>query len=102
MSDGPETEILDAARERVNERADMHGKPELSFRSIARLWTSYILSPEVDPYDLDGEDVAYMMVLLKVGRSAHAPDWSDRESNDVDIAGYAECASRVRDRESDE
>lgn len=96
-----DTDVLDAARERVNDRAEMHGKPELSFPTIARLWTAYLESPEVEPYDLCDEDVAYMMVLLKVARSGHAPNWFDRESNDVDIAGYAECAARVRERESD-
>lgn len=81
-----DTEVLDKAAEVVYERPDTHGKPEDSFSKIARLWAAF-LGTAVTP-----EDVANMMILLKVARNSKG---HYHEDNYTDIAGYAENGARL-------
>ncbi len=83
------TEILDTAEQIVYDRAETHGQPEDSFNKIAGLWNAYLGYPESL---LDGEDVANMMILLKVARNSEGVY---KEDNWVDIAGYAENGARL-------
>lgn len=85
------TEILDRAEEVVYNRPDTHGAPETSFVKIAGMWNAYLGFPDAL---LDGEDVANMMVLLKVARNSEG---QYHEDNYVDIAGYAENGARLHD-----
>jgi len=86
-----ETEVLREAAEVVYERPDTHGRPEDSFRKIAGLWNAYMGFDE--PY-FDAEDVANMMILLKVARNSEGHYHKD---NYVDIAGYSECGAKLND-----
>lgn len=75
----------------LQNRADMHGAPEDSFRLIARLWNEYLAAKfRANPEGvcIAPHDVASMMVLLKLARIAVTPTHSDSW---VDIAGYAAC-----------
>lgn len=82
------SEILDEAKLTITQdRVDIYGEPEDSFKTIAELWEVYL-------YDrLNGEltslDVSIMMLLLKVARSIKSPFHID---NYIDMAGYAACA----------
>lgn len=84
----PRVEALrEAATIIAGDRDKQYGGPEENFTRIAKIW-SVILSTEIS-----AEDVAMMMVGLKVARyaskSGFQPDtW-------VDIAGYAGCGYEV-------
>lgn len=83
--------ILQEAQDIVNgARQDMYGSPEDSFDVIAGLWSSYLEHP------ITPQDATMMMILLKVARQKRKP----KRDNLVDLAGYAECAQRVVDREA--
>lgn len=45
-----------------NDRNNQYGEPEDSFEYIAKLWSSYLED------DIGKEDVAIMMMLLKIAR----------------------------------
>ena len=88
-------EILNAAIKTVcEERQDSYGKPEDNFAIIADLWSGYLGNVV-----LKAEDVAMMMILLKIARiqtGKYKPD------NYIDIAGYAACAAEVAGRQVSE
>ena len=84
-------ETLDNAKRIVTgRRDDEYGGPEDNFARIAALWSAYLGT------DIGAEDVAIMMVLLKISRLAA----SYYESTDswVDIAGYAACGAEIATR----
>lgn len=85
-------ETLDNAKRIVTgRRDDEYGGPEDNFSRIAALWSAYLGT------DIGAEDVAIMMVLLKISRLAA----SCYESTDswVDIAGYAACGAEIATRD---
>lgn len=65
------------------DRNDEYGEPEDTFNMICSLWANYLRTP-ISPLD-----VANMMILLKIARSANGPSHLD---NYIDMAGYAACA----------
>jgi hypothetical protein len=90
----PRVEALrEAARIIAGERDVQYGGPEENFERIAKIW-GVILSTKITR-----EDVAMMMVGLKVARyaskSGFQPDtW-------IDIAGYAGCGYEVGQLEAE-
>lgn len=95
-------ELLDAAKAAVADRGLNYGRPEDNFERIAALWTQHVRNRysardgEVDmsPWDgaFDAQDVAMMMVLMKVARLENAPGHLDSWT---DIAGYAACGAEM-------
>lgn len=84
-------EILETAIKMVDgSRNHDHGEPENNFETIANLWSIYTGK------ELCSEDVAIMMILLKVARIASGKYNPD---NYVDIAGYAACAGEIAEEE---
>jgi predicted cobalt transporter CbtA len=84
--------LREAAKIISGERNKQYGNPEDNFERTAKIW-SVILGTQIT-----NEDVAMMMVGLKVARyaskSGFQPDtW-------VDIAGYAACGYEVGSLES--
>ena len=84
--------LREAARIISGERNKQYGNPEDNFERTAKIW-SVILGIEIT-----NEDVAMMMVGLKMARyaskSGFQPDtW-------VDIAGYAACGYEVGNLEN--
>ena len=84
--------LREAARIISGERNKQYGNPENNFERTAKIW-SVILGIQIS-----NEDVAMMMIGLKVARyaskSGFQPDtW-------VDIAGYAACGYEVGSLES--
>ena len=76
-------EILDTAREYVTkDRAASHGDMEDNFTWIADYWTVYT------GHQFDADDVAVMMMLLKIARIGSN---NKNPDNWIDIAGYAAC-----------
>lgn len=69
------------------ERQDQYGRPEDSFQKIADYWGVYLRGKGVLKEDvITKEDVAIMMILLKIARQSANPMYED---NYVDICGYA-------------
>ena len=80
-------EILESAIQTVcKDRQDKYGNCEDNFGIIAEFWTGYLNT------EVTAEDVAVMMMLLKIARirtGVYDPD------NYIDIAGYAACGSEI-------
>lgn len=80
-------EILESAIKTVRkDRQDKYGNCEDNFGIIAEFWTGYLNT------EVTAEDVAVMMILLKIARiqtGVYDPD------NYIDIAGYAACGSEI-------
>jgi len=67
-------------------RQEHYGTPEDNFSRIAALWQVYLDRP------VKANDVAVMMVLMKVARLMSDPKHDDSW---LDIAGYAACGSEI-------
>lgn len=81
--------ILDEAKQIICEdRQDIHGAPEDTFRTISNYWTTY-LDHIVTP-----ADVAAMMCLFKIARYSANQNHKD---NLVDLIGYAALAAELGD-----
>lgn len=81
-----EQTLQEALKIVTKDRQNAYGTPEDNFNCIAGLWSSYLGTP------ITAQQVAVLMILLKVARSKSSPDYAD---NYVDICGYAACASEV-------
>ena len=64
-------------------RQDTYGTPHNSFQQIAELWEAYLKRRTDGP--IEPQDVANMMILMKVSRSATGK----HHDSIVDIIGYA-------------
>ncbi len=87
-------EILETAKTLIcADREQQYGAPEKNFAVIASLWTAYLHKTiGYFGFNLDAEDVALMMALLKVGRiitGGHSDD------NFVDMTGYVALAGEI-------
>lgn len=84
--------LLEEAKRLINgDREEQYGNAEEAFTMVAELWTTWLKNRSpviVKNGGLGAFDVAMMMALLKVARSAvaTAPD------SLVDLAGYAAIA----------
>ena len=72
----------------TQDRNSSYGNPEDNFRDIADFWNSYLTQRTKRRIMLNPQDVAHMMILMKVGRLTHNPSHADSL---LDIAGYAAC-----------
>lgn len=63
---------------------EIHGK-------IARFWQVYLGNRKEPSGEISAEDVASMMILLKIARNIETP----KRDNLVDIAGYANCSAEI-------
>lgn len=68
-------------------KAKEYGDPDISFRNIAIMWSTYLGVP------ISQMDVGLMMVLLKVVRNNH----KHKKDNLVDICGYAALVGSYED-----
>lgn len=83
-------QILDTAKTIVcGQREQDYGSPEDSFAAIAAYWTLYLIYH--GSLSLTSQDVAMMMILLKVARQGG----SGKLDNLIDIAGYAACGGEI-------
>ena len=80
-------EILDTAAKCVlGDREQDYGTPESNFALIANLWSGYT------GVKFDAQDVACMMILMKLARIRNGGGTGDSY---VDIAGYAACGGEI-------
>jgi len=83
--------ILNTAEEIIyGDREQTYGDPSINLLRIAAFWSIY-LGNKGHEITLDGEDVALMMVLLKIARQQH----QFKLDNLVDAAGYLALIERV-------
>jgi hypothetical protein len=87
------SEFLDEVKRIVAEREGQHGKPAETFKAIAAAWSVYLTAIVGVPVMLREEDVAMMMIELKVQRFAHRQ--TAHMDTLLDIAGYAACAGEL-------
>ena len=90
------TAFLDKVKDIVAEREGQHGKPTDTFKAIAATWSVYLTAIVGAPVMLREEDVAMMMVELKVQRFAGGQ--GTHMDTLLDIAGYAACAGELASR----
>lgn len=91
--DPPSETILDeAARLTSGPRQRDYDHPKPNHERIARLWNAYIKCRKHPGSDLDAQDVARMMILLKIARDVFTP----KRDSLTDICGYARCIERMR------
>lgn len=88
--------ILEEAKRCVcGQREQDYGSPENNFKLIASLWEPYIrqrcVSKDAD-VNIESEDVAMLMSLLKVARICTGTGTTD---SFVDLAGYAACGGEI-------
>jgi hypothetical protein len=84
----PRVEALrEAAKIVTQDRNANYGDPEINFSRTAKIW-SVILG-----HDITNEQVAMMMVGLKMARFAHGSGF--QPDTWIDIAGYAGCGYEV-------
>ena len=69
-----------------------YGAPEDNFAAIARYWTEYTRGRYGVRIPYTGQDVAAMMILLKIARVATG---NGKDDNWIDIAGYAACGAEI-------
>ena len=79
--------VIDEAKMGLFKRTDNHGNPEDTFSDIAKMWSVYLGK------QIESEDVANMMILLKVCRAKNSPNYRD---NWVDIIGYSACGAACK------
>lgn len=93
------TEILEKAKKLVSDdREKAHGNKIINHENIARLWSGYIQNKTKLTINILPEDVANMMVLLKVARTQlgnHNPD------DFVDACGYSAIAGEIANKRTE-
>lgn len=88
--------ILDIARQIVcADRNDTYGSAEDNFGIIAELWKPYLKGRGIVADNLTSEDVAVLMIQLKVARISTGKFKLD---NFIDICGYAACGGECGGR----
>jgi hypothetical protein len=58
---------------------------------IAKLWNTYLDIRKEPTGPITAENVAWMMVMLKIARNEHTA----KPDNYVDAAGYIRCAAQI-------
>lgn len=91
-----ETVLEEAKRCICQDRQNQYGEPEDSFLTIAAFWEVYLQAKTGKIINLTRDDVALMMVLLKVARTNGHKHHVD---NYVDMAGYAALAAELAQNE---
>jgi len=86
-------EVLREAQTILNgQRANDYGDAYDNHKRIAALWNTYL----DEEYGLKPEDVAVMLILLKVARLVH----KHTSDSFIDIAGYAALAEEMSSTEN--
>lgn len=83
-------EILEQAMLTLDERGKTHGDVRELFATVANLWTEYI------NHDFSVQEVAAMMVLLKIARTRHGGDNPD---DWLDAVGYSALGGELAEEE---
>ena len=92
---GKESILDEAKRLTSRDRQKNYGHPTDNFRRIADLWNSYLMNRKYPEDPIAIEDVAWMMVLLKIARDLNKPT----RDNLVDAVGYTRTLAMIREIE---
>jgi hypothetical protein len=88
--------ILDEAKRLTSkDRQKNYGHPKDNFKRIADLWNSYLINRKNPESPISVEDIAWMMVLLKIARDLNKPT----KDNLVDAVGYTRTLAMIRNIE---
>jgi len=90
------TEILDKTKKLVsNDREQKHGDKVINHENISRLWTSYLQNKTKLNIVILPEDVANLMVLLKIARTQAGEHNTD---DYIDACGYSAIAGEISNK----
>lgn len=85
--------LLDTAKRLTSrDRQKNYGHPKDNFKRIADLWNSYLINRKNPESPISIEDIAWMMVLLKIARDLNKPT----KDNLVDTIGYTRTLAMIR------
>lgn len=88
----PTESALEEAQRLVHgPRGQDYGHPIDDYTRTGRMWGAILGIPDIDP-----RVCCLMMAAVKISREVNAP----KRDNRVDLAGYAECAQMVAERQS--
>ena len=89
-------EILKKAKELITgDRNDTHGDAFQNHAEIAEFWNIF-LDKKLQPMaNITAEDVALMMVLMKISRNTQGK--KNNLDNFIDMCGYAAIAGEIND-----
>ena len=85
-----ESALQEAQRLVHGDRGASYGHPIDDYTRTGRIWGAILGVPDIDP-----RLCALMMAGVKVSRECHKP----KRDNRVDLAGYAECAQMIAERQ---
>ena len=89
-------EILKKARDLITgDRNDTHGDAFQNHAEIAEFWNIFLDNKLQPMASITAQDVAIMMILLKVSRSNQGKKFN--LDNFVDMAGYSAIAGEIGD-----
>lgn len=92
VAEPPRQSILTEAATIVDgDREETYGHPAKNFEQTAKLWAPILGHP------VSLQQVALMMVMLKVARQLHKP----KRDHLVDICGYTRCIEKMQDAGAD-
>jgi hypothetical protein len=84
-------DIIETANQLVGgDRAKQHGDKRRNFQTIANMWSAYLGDQLAKP--LTPEQIAWLMVLLKVARTKSG---SKNVDNAIDAVGYSGIAGEL-------
>jgi hypothetical protein len=89
---GKESILDEAKRITSGARQKDYGHPRDNFKRIADFWNIYMLNRKHQTEILNEEDVAWMMVLLKIARDQNKPN----KDNLLDTIGYTRTLAMIR------
>lgn len=85
-----ESALQEAQRLVHGDRGTAYGHPIDDYTRTGRMWGAILGLPDIDP-----RICCLMMAAVKISREVNAP----KRDNRVDLAGYAECAQMVAERQ---
>ena len=89
-------EILRQAKELITgDRNDTHGDAYRNHAEIAEFWNIFLDKKLKPMANITAEDVALMMVLMKISRNSQGK--KSNIDNFIDMCGYAAIAGEIND-----
>ena len=89
-------EILRQAKELITgDRNDTHGDAYRNHAEIAEFWNIFLDKKLKPMANITAEDVALMMVLMKISRNTQGK--KSNIDNFIDMCGYAAIAGEIND-----
>ena len=90
--------LTEAERLVTTDRQETYGPPHEDFAKTAEFWSTLLSARNGRRVTVTNQDVALMMVLLKVSRELHTPT----RDNLVDAAGYLATLQMIYDATVDQ